>query len=367
MNQILKDKNTQERLMRRAIQLARLGDGATSPNPLVGAIVLNSNGILVGEGYHTKAGNWHAEVEAINRAGDRAKGGTIVVTLEPCCHTGRTPPCTDAIIRSGIVNVIIGSKDSDERVAGKGIKRLKEAGLNVIFGVAEKEALNLNKEFFFRIKHNRSWGILKCAVSLDGRISLPNGESKWISSEESRKLVHSLRAKCDAVIVGTKTVKKDNPLLTSRGLKTPEPTRVILTNSFNFSEKSQIFDTNIAKTIIAYGPEIDLKKLKKFDFGPELMPMTSTEPITLSKNLAKKGFNRVLWECGPRLSTIALKQNCIQELLIVIAPKILGGNSSMTLFEDFGFNKLDEVFSFKNFSCKEIGGDYHFSAFLDEI
>ena len=176
--------------MQRTLQLASLGDGKTSPNPKVGAIVLDKNGSLIGEGYHKKSGDSHAEVGALKQAGDLAKGGTLIVSLEPCCHHGKTPPCTDFIIEKGISRVVIALMDPDSRVSGKGALILKNNGIEVIQGVLEKEAAFQNRDYIHRIKTGKPWGVLKWAMSFDGRIALPNGESEWISSEQSRKNVY---------------------------------------------------------------------------------------------------------------------------------------------------------------------------------
>ena len=346
--------------MRRAIQLASLGSGSTSPNPLVGAVVLDEDGRIVGDGYHSAAGSHHAEVKALSQAGENAKGGTLFVTLEPCCHYGRTPPCTKAILRSGVRRVIVGLQDPDPRVSGGGIAFLKNSGIEVITGVLEEEVASQNKEFIFRIKTGRPWGILKCAMSLDGRIGLKNGKSKWISGEASRKKVHKLRAKCDAVIVGAGTIRMDDPLLTSRGLSDPEPLRVVITNSLNLSKESQIFDTSVAKTIIACGPNVESELMENFSRGTEFLRLNPSGPIELLNQLAKKGCNKVLWECGPTLATAALRQKCVQELRIVLAPKILGGTSAMTPLEDFGFESMNQVLLMKNFYLEKEGNDLHF-------
>tara|TARA_Y100001968_G_scaffold71339_2_gene62570 strand:- start:3091 stop:4191 length:1101 start_codon:yes stop_codon:yes gene_type:complete len=349
--------------MRKCLQLASLGEGTTSPNPLVGSVVLDANNNLVGEGFHLKAGEPHAEIVALSQAGFKAKGGTLVVTLEPCCHHGRTPPCTEALLKFGIKKVVIGLQDPDSRVAGRGISYLKEAGIQVISNVLENEVAHQNREFLFRIKTGRPWGILKCAMSIDGRVSLKNGESKWISGKASREFVHALRAKCDAVIVGAGTVRRDNPLLTSRGLSVSEPLRVVLTNSLDLPVGSKIFDTSVAETLIAYGPNVSSKSLEELPKGPQLVQLKSSEPIELLKLLAAKGCNKVLWECGPTLATSALKQNCVQELKIVLAPKILGGIPAMTPLDDLGYISMDEVLSMNNFSFKKLGNDLHLSMF----
>tara|TARA_Y100001968_G_scaffold314548_1_gene340068 strand:+ start:2751 stop:3848 length:1098 start_codon:yes stop_codon:yes gene_type:complete len=349
--------------MRRALQLASLGEGSTSPNPMVGAVVLDKTGHLIGEGFHAKAGGAHAEIVALSQAKEKAKGGILIVTLEPCCHYGRTPPCTEAILNAGIQKVVIGLKDPDPRVSGNGILFLEKAGIEVISGVLESEAANQNKEFLFRIQTGRPWSILKCALSLDGRIGLQNGESKWISCPESRKSVHLLRAKCDAVIVGGGTIRKDNPLLTSRGISNPEPLRVVLTNSLNIPFESQIFDISVAKTLIVCGPKVPAKLLKTIPSGPEVVQLQSSEPIELLKVLGEKGCNKILWECGSTLATSAIKGNCVQEFKFVLAPKILGGVSAMTPFEDLGFTSMNEVLTLPNFSLEKLGNDLHLRTF----
>ena len=196
-----------EPLMHRALALASLAQGRTSPNPLVGALVLDSSGRLIGEGYHARAGLPHAEVGALAQAGVAARGGTLIVSLEPCCHQGRTPPCTDAVIAAGIERVVVALEDPDPRVAGGGISRLRSAGLEVITGVLKAQAAHQNRAFVHRVRTGRPWGVLKWAMSLDGRTALPNGESQWISGPEARTWVHQFRACCDAVIVGGGTVR----------------------------------------------------------------------------------------------------------------------------------------------------------------
>ncbi len=344
--------------MRRAIQLASISDGFTSPNPIVGSIVLDSNNELIGEGFHSFAGGPHAEVEALKQAGERAKRGTLIVTLEPCCHFGKTPPCTQAIIDSGIKRVVVGLIDPDPRVSGRGISLLKDAGIEVITGVLKEEVEYQNREFVFRVKNGRPWGILKWAMSIDGRIALSNGKSKWISGKESRESVYRLRAKCDAVIVGGGTVRADDPLLTSRGLINREPLRVVLTNQINLPKNSKVFDTSIANTLIAYGAKHIDKSLFESQEGIELLKLNSLEPINLLNALADRGCNRVLWECGSKLATEAIKQNCVQEIFVFVAPKLLGGASAMTPLADLGFQSMNELISMDQLNFQKFGQDF---------
>ncbi len=327
--------------MRRALRLAALAEGQTSPNPLVGAVVLDSNGILVGEGFHLKAGLPHAEVGALRQAGSDALGGTLVVTLEPCCHQGRTPPCTEAVIAAGITRVVVALKDPDPRVSGEGLKRLSEAGIEIITGVLEIEASYQNRFFIHRVLNGRPWGTLKWAMSMDGRIALPNGFSKWISCDESRGWAHRLRANCDAVIVGGGTVRADDPLLTSRGQREPEPLRVVFSRTLDLPKKARLWDLSVAPTLIVHGPEV--VRPKKLVDHVEHLEVPSSEPRELMKALALRNCNRVLWECGPTLAAAALKQGCVQELSVVIAPKLLGGSSARTPIGELGYRSMDQA------------------------
>jgi len=343
--------------MRRSIQLALLAEGMTSPNPLVGAIVLDSSGRLVGEGFHSGSGNAHAEIEALNQAGEKSINGTIVVTLEPCCHHGLTPPCTEALIKAGLKRVVIGMVDPDPRVSGNGISRLKDSGLEVIEGVLKEECESINREFVFRVRNGRPWGILKWAMSLDGRIGLPNGCSKWITDIPARDWVHKVRSKCDAVIVGGGTVRADDPLLTSRGKSSIEPLRVIFSRSLDLPKSAKLWDTKIAKTIIAYGPEGDESFFSDLPYGPEKLRLNSNDPSELLASLSKKGCNKILWECGPLLATSAIEANCVQELVVFVAPKLLGGKSAMTPLSSFGFESIDSTYKLQHSLLERKGED----------
>ncbi len=343
--------------MRRAIQLALLAEGRTSPNPLVGAIILDSSGRLVGEGFHAEAGKAHAEIEALAQAGDRSLDGTIVVTLEPCCHQGLTPPCTEALIKSGLKRVVVGMVDPDPRVSGNGISRLKDSGLEVIEGVLRQECEWINREFSFRVRHGRPWGILKWAMSLDGRIGLSNGCSKWITNASARDSVHKIRSKCDAVIVGGGTVRSDDPLLTSRGKSNFEPLRVVFSRTLNLPKSAKLWNTTIAKTIIAYGPEGNEAFFSDLPDGPEKMLLNSNDPSELLTLLGKKGCNKILWECGPLLATSAIKANCVQELVVFVAPKLLGGSSSMSPLNSFGFESINSTYKLQHSFLDRKGED----------
>ena len=343
--------------MRRALALAALADGRTSPNPLVGAVVLDQQGCLVGEGFHARVGESHAEVGALAQAGDRAKGGTLVVTLEPCCHHGRTPPCSEAVLRAGITRVVIALEDPDPRVAGGGMAQLRAAGLEVICGVLQAEATFQNRAFLHRVRTGRPWGTLKWAMGLDGRTALSNGESQWISGPTARQWVHRLRSQSDAVIVGGGTVRADDPLLTSRGRRKPEPLRVVLSRSMDLPETAQLWDTSLAPTLVAHGPE---SQDQQFPPGPQRLVLSASEPKPLMEELATRGCNRVLWECGPELAVAAIRQGCIQEVAAVVAPKLMGGVAARTPLGELGFTAMDQVVAGSCLSPVPLGDDWLF-------
>jgi len=235
---------------------------------------------------------------------------------------------------------------------------LKEAGIKVHLGLCEKESLELNKSFIHRITTNSSYGVMKWAMSIDGRIGLRNGKSKWISNAESRSLVHSLRAEFDAIIIGGNTLRKDSPLLTTRGLKTPEPLRVVFTKTLDLPQETSLWNCNTAKTLVVYdASSANEEYLDRLPMCVEVEKLSSDNPELLSKLLAKRGCNKVLWECGPKLATSAIKYGCIQEIKAFVAPKILGGENSMNPLGDFGFREMNEVIKLSDLKLSLIGND----------
>ena len=344
--------------MKRAIFLASLGRNTTSPNPNVGAVILDKNGNLISEGFHYKAGMPHAEAMAFEKLNKDAKGGTMYVNLEPCCHYGRTPPCAEKVISSGIKKIYISIEDPDKRVSGRGIELLKKAGIQVDLGLCKQESLDLNKAFIHRNISNKAFGVLKWAMSIDGRVALKNGKSKWITNEESRSLVHSFRAEFDAIIIGGNTLRKDNPLLTTRGSKKPEPLRVVFTKTLDLPINSNLWDCNKAKTLVIYDSSTANKSfLSRIPKCVEVEKVSSDNPELISKLLAKRGCNKVLWECGPKLATAAIQSSCIQEIITFIAPKILGGENSMNPFGDFQFENMNEIIKLSYSQVSLIGND----------
>ena len=351
--------------MIRAINLASLGRGLTSPNPLVGAVILNKTGKLISEGFHQRSGMPHAEAMAFDNLKDDPSCGTLYVNLEPCCHRGKTPPCVDRIISSGIKKVYVSIKDPDLRVAGKGIRLLENAGIEVNLGLCENQALELNKSFIYKNLNGCSYGVLKWAMSIDGRVGLPNGQSKWITTERSRSLVHKLRADFDAIIIGGNTLRKDNPLLTTRGLKEREPLRVVFTRTLDLPLNAKLWETELSNTLVVYDSstanEGNLKRIPK---NVLIKKVPSDDPKILSKILAEKGCNKVLWECGPELATAAVKAGCIQEFITFLAPKIMGGENSMNPFSNFEFKSMNEIIDLNLQEIKPLSRDIYLRSFL---
>lgn len=345
--------------MRRALQLAALAEGRTSPNPLVGAVVLDALGQLVGEGFHARAGEPHAEVGALVQAGERARGGTLVVTLEPCCHHGRTPPCSQAVIKAGLARVVVAMEDPNPQVAGGGIAELRTAGIDVLVGVCEAEARKLNRAFIHRIHTGRPWGILKWAMGLDGRTALSNGASQWISGPEARAWVHRLRADCDAVIVGGGTVRTDDPLLTSRGMRHPEPLRVVISRTLQLPDRAQLWETAEAPTLVAHGYDAPIRPRFHLDArGIERVLLQPCGPAALLEELARRGCNRVLWECGAELAAAAIREGCVQEVAAVMAPKLMGGTAARTPLGELGFTAMDQVPLWSGGAPQPLGHDW---------
>ena len=358
------DNPIHKKWMLRAIRLASLGKGFTSPNPLVGAIILDKKGEFISEGFHQKSGMPHAEAMAFNNLKHDPFGGTLYVNLEPCCHSGKTPPCVDRIISSGIKKVFVSIKDPDLRVAGKGIRLLENAGIEVNLGLCENEALELNKSFIHKNLNGFSYGVLKWAMSIDGRLGLKNGESKWITTAASRSLVHKLRADFDAIIIGGNTLRKDDPFLTTRGLKEIEPLRVVFTRTLDLPDKAKLWDTQLSNTLVVYDAstanEDNLERIPK---NVSIEKVSSDNPKLISKILAEKGCNKVLWECGPELATAAVKTGCIQEFITFVAPKILGGRNGMNPFSDFDFKSMNEVINLNFQDINPLGTDIFFRSF----
>ena len=310
--------------MNRGLALAAKGRGAVEPNPMVGAILLDAAGQVVGEGWHERFGGPHAEVNALAAAGDRARGGTLVVTLEPCCHFGKTPPCADAVICSGVSRVVVGMPDPFPMVAGGGIAALRAAGIEVITGICRDEAESLNAPYLKLLRTGRPWVIQKWAMTLDGKMAAHTGDSKWISSEASRKLVHELRGRVDAVICGGNTVRVDNPLLTARPPGPRTPTRIVVTASGNLPADCQLLRTAKESPVLVATSLAGATKLTHWSAaGAEVLSIESLP--ALFDELGRRRMTNVLVEGGATLHAAITDAGLGDEVLAFVAPKLVGG------------------------------------------
>ncbi|MBO1058604.1 MAG: bifunctional diaminohydroxyphosphoribosylaminopyrimidine deaminase/5-amino-6-(5-phosphoribosylamino)uracil reductase RibD [Dolichospermum sp. JUN01] len=345
------------RMMGRCVELARTALGRTSPNPLVGAVIVQ-NGEIVGEGFHPCAGEPHAEVFALRAAGERARGSTIYVSLEPCNHYGRTPPCSQGLINAGVSKVVVGMVDPNPLVAGSGIARLRAAGIEVIVGVEEAACRRLNEGFIHRILYQRPLGILKYAMTLDGKIATTAGHSAWVTNQDARTEVYQLRAACDAVIVGGNTVRKDNPYLTSHQVEAHNPLRVVMSRSLNLPEQARLWDTQEAPTLVvtAVGSSQAFQKMLR-DKGVEVVEFSSLTPEAVMSHLYERGFCSVLWECGGILAARAIAQGSVQKIMAFIAPKIIGGDHAPTPVGELGLTNMTEALLLERVSWRVVGND----------
>lgn len=353
-------------MMQRCLELARRALGRTSPNPLVGAVVVK-DGEIIGEGFHPRAGEPHAEVFALKAAGENARGATIYVSLEPCNHHGRTPPCSEALIAAGVKKVVVGMVDPNPLVAGGGIARLRTAGIEVVVGVEEEACRKLNEGFIHRILYKRPLGILKYAMTLDGKIATTTGHSTWITNQEARSIVHQMRAACDAIIVGGNTVRFDNPRLTSRQQGAHNPLRVVMSRSLNLPEQANLWQTKEAPTLVLteVGANPAFKELL-LQGGVEVIELSPLTPERVMAYLYERGFCSVLWECGGTLAASAIAQGAVQKVLAFIAPKIIGGSHAPTPVGDLGFTTMTEALSLERVEVRVVGADCLIEGYLPQ-
>jgi diaminohydroxyphosphoribosylaminopyrimidine deaminase / 5-amino-6-(5-phosphoribosylamino)uracil reductase len=364
--------NTHEFWMRRCITLAHQAAGLTAPNPMVGCVIVKDNQ-AVGEGFHPKAGEPHAEVFALRAAGaedsnadrNQAQGATLYVNLEPCNHYGRTPPCSEAVIRAQVARVVIGMVDPDPRVSGGGIERLRAAGIEVIVGVEEPACRDLNEGFIHRVRYQRPFGILKYAMTLDGKIATTNGHSAWVTGDPARAYVHQLRSQCDAVLVGTNTVFRDNPQLTSHRSPAHNPLRVVMSRSLNLPEQAQLWQTEVAPTVIfTEGSPNPVFEEKLRQRQVEIVSLPDLTPQVVLEHLYQRGCATVLWECGGTLAAQAIAQGCVQKVLAFIAPKIIGGRDAPSPVGELGLTEMTKALHLDRMAFHNIGDDYLLSGYI---
>ena len=352
--------NQYKRLMRRCIKLAKKGEGRVSPNPLVGAVIFDDDFNIISEGYHQKYGENHAERNAILKTNLDLKGKSIIVNLEPCSHYGKTPPCADLIIEKGIKKVIIGMLDPNPIVCGNGVKKLKEAGIEVIVGILERECRELNKFFLKDFLEKKPYITIKTATTLDGKIATKTGSSKWITDEASRLEVQKLRNRYDAILTSSKTVIKDNPSLTCRIKNGRNPVRIILDTNLTTPVDSKVYIDN-AKIIVVTGENISDEKIKKYSENIKFIKCKlKNGHIDLNiavKLIYQEGIKSILVESGSILNKAFVEENLADNLIQFIAPKILGDKEGVSFIEGFERFKISECNNLNITSTKRLKND----------
>lgn len=346
--------------MKRALRLARRGK--TSPNPMVGAVVVRE-GRIVGEGYHPKAGEPHAEVFALRQAGPLARGADLYVTLEPCCHQGKMPPCTDAVIRSGVKRVFAAMQDPNPQVGGKGFEILRKAGIEVHVGLMESEARKLNEAYIKRVTTGLPFVLWKAAMTLDGKIATRTGDSRWVTGEKARAYVHRLRAQSDAILVGIGTVLADDPQLTNRQVakNAKNPLRVVVDSDADTPLEARVLG-NEAETVIAVtvqAPKGRVEALRNAGAKALVLPDDNGRvPLrALMTELAGMGINSILLEGGGELAASMLAEGLVDKGLIFIAPKIVGGRDAKTPVEGEGVELMNKAISASKPRVRRFGSD----------
>ena len=357
--------------MNRSLALAECGRGRTSPNPYVGAVIVN-RGEIVGEGYHQKAGEPHAEIHALRAAGENAIGGTLYVNLEPCCHSGRTPPCTDAILTAEIANVYIAHQDPNPKVAGKGIQILEKAGVKTNIGLCADAAEKLNEIYIKYIKTGSPFVILKTAMSLDGKIATSTGESQWITSNTSRLKVHEIRDEVDAILVGIGTVISDDPSLTTRlpNRQGKDATRVVLDSHGRTPTSAKVFNSESdAGVIIAVTPHASKESIVTLEnAGADVFIVPEKEGRVCFKSLMEllgaRGITSVLVEGGGKVNTSALFSGVVDKVMCFIAPKYIGGKDAPGVFDGEGIQNLTDASELERLTVTQLDRDLLIEGYL---
>lgn len=351
---------TDEKMMCRAIALAEQRGAAAHPNPRVGCVITRA-GRVVGQGGHERFGGPHAEIQALKKAGARARGATMYVTLEPCPHWGKTPPCAEAVVRAGIRRVRIASPDPSRRFSGKGIAALRRAGVRVDSGLMSRRAEELNRGFFQRQRTGRPHVILKMAQTLDGKIASRTGASRWITGPQARDLVHRLRSESDAVLVGGETVRRDNPLLTAHG-EGPNPVRVVLSGSLDLRLKSKVFGPESPTWVVtrAGAPSARVHALEKS--GAQVIGVSgrtkSVDPEQALLALGRRGITQLLVEGGGGVAACFLSAGLVDEVYLFVAPIFLGGKDAPTTMEGKGWATPSEGMRLVDPTVTRLGEDW---------
>lgn len=351
-----------EKYMRLAMQLAGNAIGRTSPNPLVGAVIVKDNRV-VGCGWHRKAGTPHAEVHALNQAGELAQGADVYVTLEPCAHYGKTPPCSKALVEAKVKNVYGGLLDVNPKVAGKGFKILEDAGIHVEYGFLQDELRKQNEVFFKWIEHKKPFIVLKAAMTLDGKIATATGQSKWITNETSRAYGYKLRDIYDGIMVGINTVIEDNPMLTARVDGGKNPIRIVVDSSLKIDINANVVQDKSAKTIVATTDKADKDKILKLqaqDVDVIVVDKDENDKVDIEKLLdilGQKNICSILVEGGATLSGSFVAKKLVDKVYFFIAPKIVGGKEAKTPVAGTGILNLQEALALKDIQIEKLEED----------
>lgn len=352
---IMEEKEIDIQFMQRALALAKNAEGDTSPNPMVGCVIVR-DGKIIGEGWHHKAGLPHAEIEALKDAKYRVQGGTCYVTLEPCSHYGKVGPCCNALANYGIKKVVCAMQDPNPKVAGQGFAYLKKAGVQVEVGLCQKEAEELNEKFLFAITHDRPFVSLKYAMTLDGKIATATGDSEWITNETARKEAHFLRKTHDCILVGIGTVLQDNPELTTRLVNGKNPVRVVLDSHLRLPLTAAAIN-DAAQTIIFVNGEYDKNKyevLKKLEHV-EIAEAKNLQEVL--QFLHKREYRSVLVEGGAKIHGAFLDAGLVDRVYAFLAPKICGGQNSLSAVGGKGILIMDEAMELENLITKDLDGN----------
>lgn len=356
-----------EKYMRLAMQLAGNAIGRTSPNPLVGAVIVKDNRV-VGCGWHRKAGTPHAEVHALNQAGELAQGADVYVTLEPCAHYGKTPPCAKALVEAKVKNVYGGLLDVNPKVAGKGFKILEDAGIHVEYGFLQDELRKQNEVFFKWIEHKKPFVVLKAAMTLDGKIATATGQSKWITNETSRAYGYKLRDIYDGIMVGINTVIEDNPMLTARVDGGKNPIRIVVDSSLKIDINANVVQDKSAKTIIATTDKANKDKILKLqaqDVDVIVVDKDENDKVDIEKlldilgqqNIGQQNICSILVEGGATLSGSFVAKKLVDKVYFFIAPKIVGGKEAKTPVAGTGILNLQEALALKDIQVEKLDED----------
>lgn len=353
---------TDEQWMRQVLHLAKKGRGRTSPNPLVGALVVKG-GNVVGQGYHARAGEPHAEILALQQAGEKARGATLYINLEPCTHYGRTPPCAPKVIEAQVRKAVIGMEDPNPFVRGKGIESLRQAGLSVRMGVLEKECQTVNEAFCKYIIKKQPFVILKVASTLDGKIATQRGDSKWITGEKSRRFVHRLRDQVDGVLVGIGTVLRDDPLLTARIRGGRDPYRIVLDSRLRIQEGARVFGEDPSRVILCTTKEGSKDKIERLGKrGVHILILDKKEQrIDLKscmERLGAMGIMTLLVEGGSGVNGSFLDERLVDKFYFFFSPKWIGDQEAFGIFGGHGIKDLQEGVTLKDIRARKVGEDF---------